>query len=457
VIVTGWGGPTIANLDGEGLPEIVVGANVIDAQGTLLWHQAGSCGDNYRSHASAPFSLPIDVDDDGKMEIVAGDAMYDTQGNALFDTGYGDGFVAAADFNGDQRPEIVVVANGAVRLQSSRNGEILWLRTAQDLNALPQCAPDCGLLGPPTIADFDGDGQPEIGVAGADVYIVLDTWGSVLWSIQSRDGSSNITGSAVFDFEGDHHAEVVYADEISLKVLRGSDGVTLYEQPHSSLTACEYPVIADVDGDYNAEIVIAQNDLMADAPQKFKGVRVFGDAKDNWVSTRRVWNQHAYHVTNVELSGKIPVVAEQNWKVAGLNNFRQNVQGEGLFDAPDLTAQGLGFAFAGCPGQGVTLFAEVCCRGEQLAPPGVPVSFYRGDPRAGGTLLGVVHTLGPLAPGVCEQVSFLWPDPPVSTSVDIFVVADDNGGGAVPQGSTNECREKNNVGTIKNVFCRPET
>ncbi len=305
-LLLGWGAPAIANIDGEGLPEVVVGAAVFNADGSLRWRKTGSRGENYEppSSARAPFSVPADVNNDGLLEIITGDTLYDHEGNVIWDTGYGDGFVAVADFNGGDTPEIVVVARGMVRLQGSVTGEIYWLRDEVFLNAMEACNPTCGMLGPPTVADFDGDGYPDIGVAGSGVYFVLNTYGSILWSVATEDSTSNITGSAVFDFDGDRRAEVVYADEISLKVFRGSDGHVLYEQPHSSVTACEYPVIADVDGDYNAEIILAQNDLIVDAPQKFKGIRVFGDAEDNWVNTRRIWNQHAYSVTNVMEDGR---------------------------------------------------------------------------------------------------------------------------------------------------------
>ncbi|HUU01049.1 MAG TPA: hypothetical protein VM425_06410 [Myxococcota bacterium] len=460
-LVVGWGGPAIANIDGVGLPEIVIGAAVVDADGTIRWHKSGSRGGQPGTSTTAPFAIPVDVDADGVMEIVTGDTLYDAGGGEIWNTGNGDGFVAIGNFNTGDQPEIVVVSRGAVRLQSSINGEILWLRTAQELNQLPECVPNCGLLGPPTVADFDGDGKPDVGVAGADVYIVLrGATGEVIWSVPSRDSSSNITGSAVFDFEGDRRAEVVYADEISLKVLRGRDGAVLYEQPHSSLTACEYPVIADVDGDHNAEIVISENTLMEDAPHKFKGIRVFQDAQDNWVDTRRIWNQHAYHVTNVNENGVIPTTAPSNWLVAGLNNFRQNVQGAGMFNAPDLTARILGFDAAACMTAGIVIWAEVSNRGSQDTPPGVPVSFYLGDPASGGTLLGTEYTTRMLKPGDGEQVPFVWLNPPLNQPATIYVVADDQGWDAVagkPSGMHSECREDNNIGFLEDVVCTPET
>jgi hypothetical protein len=110
--------------------------------------------------------------------------------------------------------------------------------------------PRAGKGGPPTVADFDGDGMPEIGIAGGSKYSVFDTDGAVLWSVTTQDASSAITGSSVYDFEGDGVADVVYGDEINLYVFSGNDGtVKLKYAPHNSGTAIEYPVIADVDND----------------------------------------------------------------------------------------------------------------------------------------------------------------------------------------------------------------
>src|SRR3546814_14408309 len=80
-----------------------------------------------------------------------------------------------------------------------------------------------GSGGSPTIADFDGDVRAEIGIAGARVYAVYDpgvplsdppvSGDGVLWRAETNDGSSNRTGSPLFDFDNDGPAEVVYSDE----------------------------------------------------------------------------------------------------------------------------------------------------------------------------------------------------------------------------------------------------
>ena len=57
----------------------------------------------------------------------------------------------------------------------------------------------------------------------------------------------------------------------------------------------------------------------------------------------------------------------------------------------------------------VTLTARIGNGGATVVFPGAPVSFYDGDPRAGGVLLGTVTTSLSLQPGVYEDVSLVLP------------------------------------------------
>ena len=121
-----------------------------------------------------------------------------------------------------------------------------------------------GRGGPPTIADYDGDGVPEIGFAAADRYVVYEADGTLKWSSPADDYSSNCTGSSVFDFEEDGYAEVVYADESSLWVFSGHDGSFVMRWTgHTSWTANEYPIVVDVDGDDEAEILVVGEEGVA--------------------------------------------------------------------------------------------------------------------------------------------------------------------------------------------------
>ncbi|MEM6989068.1 MAG: VCBS repeat-containing protein [Myxococcota bacterium] len=303
-------GPAISDMNGDGAVEIIAGRAILDANGSLI--AAGEYGTGSGTgNSSLALSFAVDVDGDGQQEVVVGNALYRMNGTAIWHTDEPDGWPAVADFDLDGVPEIVVVWNANVRLQSSVDGSVLWSASIPG-----------GRGGPPTVADYDGDGLPEIGIAGANAYTVWDSDGTQMWSNPTQDGSSGITGSAVFDFEGDGVSDVVYADETRLWVYAGHDGtVKLEHEEHSSGTRVEYPIIADVDGDGEVEIAYVNETYQA----SFRGLTVMGDANHSWQPGRKIWNQHAYHITNVNDDGSVPANADQNW--ASFNNFRSGHTG----------------------------------------------------------------------------------------------------------------------------------
>ncbi len=428
-----WGGPAIADLDGDGSPEIVLGAAVYSADGVLLWQGQDGIGDN----GVGPLSVVCDLDRQGGAEVVTGSTAYRADGSVWWQNGQPDGFVAVGNFDTDDYPEIVVVADGTVRLQE-HDGSLIWG---------PNLLPGSGRGGPPTVADFDNDGEPEIGVADHDTYVVFESDGSIKWSQPTQDHSSSATGSSVFDFEDDGWAEVVYNDETTLRVYDGQTGQVLFEASNSSFTAYEYPVIADVDRDGNSEIIVAANDF---ALGQSRGIRVFGDVSDNWVRTRRIWNQHSYHISNVDENGAVPAAEPEGWLL--YNSYRQNelASGEGqATSAPDVAASEPGAGLTGCPDY-MVLWAWVGNRGAIAMPTGVPVSFWMGDPASGGTLLGVALTTQPLEPGHAERVMFTWHNPPAGQH-DVWVLADDAGN---DQGLVAECGDDgNNSIVLTSIGC----
>ncbi len=173
----------------------------------------------------------------------------------------------------------------------------------------------------------DRDGWPEIGVAGKTKYAVFRRDGQLLWQADIFDLSSSFTGSTTFDFDLDGQIEVVYRDERNLWIYRGSDGAVLQQLPMPSSTWSELPVVADVDGDGHAEIVVVadtaiKNELVT--PRELSGIYVLEDPLDRWPATRKIWNQHSYHVTNVNDDGTIPLVERPSWLEPGLNGYRLN-------------------------------------------------------------------------------------------------------------------------------------
>ena len=64
-----------------------------------------------------------------------------------------------------------------------------------------------------------------------------------------------------------------------------------------------------------------------DGEQLTPTLQVIRDADDRWIQARRIWNQHTYHVTNVNEDGTIPDVEPASWQL--LNTYRTNAQIEG--------------------------------------------------------------------------------------------------------------------------------
>ncbi|MGE3178941.1 MAG: FG-GAP-like repeat-containing protein, partial [Vicinamibacterales bacterium] len=326
------GAVAIANLDASGPPEIIVGASVFDDAGALLGDGRTLGGTTAGGSLRTAASAVADIDLDGVPELVAGPTAYRLVNGVLQvawrRTDRADGYVAIGNFDDDPYAEIAVVANGVAYLLNHDGSDAeVWNAPSH----APVPLPGGGMGGAPTVADLDGDGRPEIGVAASINYIVFDRTGQVRWKSAISDLSSNSTGSTVFDFDGDGSVEVVYRDEAALRIYRGGDGLLLFTTRVSSTTWGEEPVVADIDNDGHAEVVVSSNGGNA----RGTGVLVFEDIADQWTRTRRIWNQHAYDVTGVDEDGTIPVRPTPNWTLPGLNTFRLNAFVGGA--APDGT------------------------------------------------------------------------------------------------------------------------
>ena len=488
----GWGGGiSIADLDADGKPEIFFDRTVFDNTGKLKWKGAsGGCGSHYCNYGPLSTAANLDGDAKGTLELVVGNKVYTHDGKKLLwsQSKVTDGYPAVADMFKDGDPDVVLVGRHYVSILDGKTGKVEW---GPKLFPYPSggSASKAGYGGPPTVADFDGDGRPEVGVAGGYYYVVFDpdckkgaskavcpsgATDGVLWKQKTKDLSSRATGSSVFDFEGDGKAEAVYSDECFLWVYDGATGKMKYRYSNNTRTATEAPIVADVDGDGRSEIVMVSNRRVWSCEKEagwvkptgwsvgkpgYMGITVIGAADDNWVGTRQVWNQHAYHVTNVcdgadqscataqNRHAAIPNPEKSNWTLPWLNNFRQNVQGSGLFNAPDLMGGGIKFLLKGCPKK-MTVTFTVTNKGSALVGPGLKCTLYFNDPKSGGQALKTVKTTGVLKPNGSETISteVLLPATYKGQKFELYLQVDDRGDG---KGERNECIETNNTSFAK--------
>jgi RHS repeat-associated protein len=401
LVSTTTGAPAFADLDGDGRTEILFGRQAFDANGKLLWTGTGSTG--------ARYSLAADLDMDGRPEVVAGSTAYRADGTVWWQTPAVNvnSFNAVGNFDADPFPEVVAVGAGNLWLLE-HDGAVKWGPAS-----IPGGSAAAG--GPPAVADMTGDGVPEIGVAAATRYAVFTAAGALLWQATTRDTSSSVTSSSVFDFEGDGAAEVVYADELRLRVYKGLDGTVLFDEVMGSATWHENPIVADVDADGRADIVSPANTHFGGTAKR--GIHVYSSPV--WVPTRRIWNQHTYHVTNVHDDGTIPTHEQPNWP--SYNSYRQNRLTQGCeFARPDLVPS---FVRREDGPSGITLTARIGNAGGRPVPAGVSVSFYDGQPGAGGTPVQATTTAVAIAAGSFADVAIVVPSS--TEAMPLWVVADD--------------------------------
>ncbi|MBO4350687.1 MAG: hypothetical protein J6A01_07075 [Proteobacteria bacterium] len=267
----------VFDVNGDGNPEVIVGNTVVNGQtGETIF-----AGDSALIHNSAIGILDGDSsgaatiiykssvskwDNDNKTWKKVATLPAELPFKAYADFGTPGQTPEAFDYTKlDGKPEIV--SGGSNRLQLyalvENNPGTYDVQTLMDVKGFSKG-------GPITIGDFDSDGLPEIGVASAGYFGVYDPQCTgyeagkcadkhVLWERWSQDESSGVTGSSLFDFDGDGQTEAVYADECFTRVYDGKTGHVLFSAKRSSGTSYEAPVIADIDNDGSAEILMGSD------------------------------------------------------------------------------------------------------------------------------------------------------------------------------------------------------
>jgi hypothetical protein len=193
----------------------------------------------------------------------------------------------------------------------------------------------------------------------------------------------------------------------------------------------------------------------------FSGIRVYKDKLDRWASSRSMWNQHAYSITNIGNDGKVPKTSAwaQNYKDPKLNNYRQNQQGSTSNDLADIT--GALDAADACKLNAqmqVTFTGHICNRGLRGVGANMPATFYLGGGEAGplGAPVCQAETMGPVPVGGCTAITCLAPAANVPPGSTITMVVNDAGGGAPGSNRiVDECNYANNTATLTIDMCIP--
>ena len=267
-------------------------------------------------------SVFADLNGDGTNELIAGRTAFTYSGEVLWSRDdLADGLSTVANVDSDPGPEIILLTAANDLLVLEADGSTLYGPLRLSSGQVNEDGEDEGFISTnPAVGDLDGDGYPEIVISATNWVYVFEHNLVLKWQAQSSD-QTGASGPTTFDFEGDGRAEVVYADEGNVFIWDGLDGTVKYQASRGSRTIFDNPVIVDVDNNGHADILLAMESPLGDVGMH--GVIAYSNDKENWVGTRRVWNQHSYHISNVSESGIVPAYEGAGW--LDHNVYRSNV------------------------------------------------------------------------------------------------------------------------------------
>jgi hypothetical protein len=317
---------SIGDMNGDGIPEISIGNAVYDNNGLMIF-EGLTASENEQGHGEGgaghgAISVFVDLDLDGTNELVAGRTAFDHDGRVIWNRrDIHDGLTTVANLDADDYPEIILLTGGNDLYVLEHDGSTKYGPEHVHSGNVDEDGNEEGFIATnPAVGDLDGDGFPEIVVSATNNIWAFEHTLTVKWSATIND-QTGASGPTTFDFEGDGKAEVLHADESNIQMFDGTTGAVKYTAPRGSRTIVDNPVVVDVDNDGHADILVALENPMGDLGMY--GVIAYSNAKNNWVGTRRVWNQHGYHITNISESGVVPAFEGAGWLEH--NVYRSNV------------------------------------------------------------------------------------------------------------------------------------
>jgi choice-of-anchor A domain-containing protein len=297
------GNITIADIDSDGVAEVIVGSTVINTEGV----------DYFTTNWSAD-SIAFDSNGNGKQEVLSDGMLKDRLGQLLweFESDKMAWFSSIGNFDADAHPEIIISIPGSFSTEHSialleHNGNVKWRKDGIRSHG----------GGTQSVSNFLGTNKLGIVYAGYTSVDMLDAHGDLLWQYEIDDMGSGKIGLSSYDFNGNGRDEVIIQDHYKVAILDGLTGKELFQVANSTGTLWEYPIVVDLEGDNNAEMIVVSNNLVLDYNIN-NGVTVFESANSDvlWKNATRIWNQHSFHMTNINQDGTVPHIEKNSW----LNN-----------------------------------------------------------------------------------------------------------------------------------------
>jgi len=361
--------PHLADLDGDGLAEIVGGNSIFQlnlsnpANAKLnrvlfaglsspdgKFHDGIVYTDVFNAMSIADLLTPADCNGDPDcdgLEIAAGRAIYSVDmdmndGDSVQikmvrnltqmtpQTSWGDGFTSVADVDLDGVPDVIVVSQ-RYHFTGETWGMYIWNKNGL-LKFFP--FPKRTGVAVPSIANIFDDTQygfakdlPEIILDYEDQLVCFNLNAATLnpaqpwwWALTSSNYQFHAGAYPTFDFNGDGQLEIVFIDRDQLRILYGGGwpyppGVDAdrnwWKTPVGQQIGLGHPVVADADNDGQAEIVMTGQD--GPANYSFNYLRVYESALEPWVGCRPVWHQFNYNPVMINDDLSLPKKQQKHW------------------------------------------------------------------------------------------------------------------------------------------------
>ncbi|MBQ4360524.1 MAG: VCBS repeat-containing protein [Proteobacteria bacterium] len=461
------GGPiTIGDFDSDGLPEIGVASKglfgVYDPR--CKGYEAGKCADKHVL-----------------WERWSQDASSGATGSSLF------------DFDGDGQTEAVYADECFTRVYEGKTGRVLF--SAKRSSGTSYEAP--------VVADIDGDGSAEILMGSDSNQTCADDTGTRI--DPNKPGDSNCVdpiheGIRCQDDE-DCPTGKGCSKEIGLCLCTSDADCNTQLAPGKQTILQQYvcapPIHPEVGlmTNPNAAKARAMNKALGTRPDGWKkgdyqvcratrlttdigvsDLMIFKDRLDRWVSSRPMWNQHAYNIINIEDNGRTPTPTQWIWNwllknpkqtIEGTNyqrpvynSYRLNKQGQyGAGVVPDITGRFIAGSICGTTEDGRHVISgKLCNRGTKPVSTNLPATFFYYDEAAAdhrGEKICTSYTKSNVGVGECAQVgceiSAEKLEELASKTVLMVTNLDENG-----YPSTVECNADNNTDVITIDKCATE-